>query len=171
MSDERKQESQGDPPPDWRSELGLGEEEKNFLDALWPNVSTLEGARDTSKLGALMALGVAIVTFMLWFLAMRRGQPVFHVTAWSAVDGVLFFLISARLLERPSRIAAIACLGLYIGRQGYQHFMLVPFPWGTLLALLTGVYLFNAVRASFSYHRLVKANRGSEKPRSRPRKS
>jgi hypothetical protein len=119
----------------------------------WPDVSTLDGARDAAKGGAAAAVMVAVVTTGLAIYA-AYSSPVWGViTPWSFVDAGLFAAIAFGIW-RLSRFAAVAGLALYLIEQASMFMTLGP--KNPVMALLFILFFVGGVRGTFGYHKLRK---------------
>ena len=129
--------------------------EKKAIDALWPDVSTLDGAHEAATEGAKAAFAVALLTLVFSLYAMYR-QPGYNITPRAIVDILLFSALAVGTL-RMSRITAGAALALYILERVYQIVTVGPGGLrGVLLMLFISYFLFQGVRGTFGHHRLIK---------------
>ena len=126
---------------------------RNFF---WPEVDTIENAKAASRTGAWAAIFVAAMTGIAAILS-YLGIQVFgqvKITMWSLIDCALFIVIAWGLF-RYSRVAAVIGLFLYIAE---RIDMLASGPIAGLLVTVIVILIFiGAVRGTFAYARLTKA--------------
>ena len=134
------------------------DKDKKKANFWWPDVSTLEQARSAAMGGAAVAGIVAAVTLAFTLYAVYK-EPVLNITAWSFLDAALFVVVAIGIW-RLSRTAAVAGLALYIVEQGYQ--LVSAGPKNPVMAILFILFLVNAIRGTFSYHRLKKVSAAAD---------
>jgi len=124
----------------------------NFI---WPDVSTLDGARSACRTGAAFAVIVAVLTGGVAILA-ALGVHLFPTSVFDAsalIDAALFAVV-AWGLYRYSRVAAVAGLVIYLAERVYMIASGVT--GGIPLAIIMTIGLLGAVRGAFAHHRLSK---------------
>ncbi|MES2459125.1 MAG: hypothetical protein V4671_00980 [Armatimonadota bacterium] len=122
----------------------------------WPPVSTREEARTATKGGVIVCGIIAVLTGALALYSLF-GKPILGITPASFIDVVLFAAIGFGIWKM-SRVAAVAGLIIYLIEQGYQWATIGP--KSPIVTLLFTLYLVNAVRGTFAYHRLSEVENG-----------
>lgn len=130
-------------------------QKKNF--GLLPRIESLSDAQEVGRQGTWAACFVAGMTTLLAlgsiFAPLPLGIP---VNVWSLIDAVIMGII-AWGIYRMSRIAAMAGLIYYIIGQVYMFSALEGKYKFSFVAILIILAFVNAVRGTFAYHRLRKA--------------
>ncbi|HTP69110.1 MAG TPA: hypothetical protein VMJ35_09425 [Dongiaceae bacterium] len=126
----------------------------------WPDVSTLEGAKEAARIGMWYAVFVAGVTTLFVLLAIF-GVSLMGTKPAALVDALLFVGVAYGLF-RNSRFAAVAGLVLFVFEKVY---MLVK--TGSVLSVgVLGVIItlgfVNSVRGTFAYAKLAGGTSSSD---------
>jgi ABC-type proline/glycine betaine transport system permease subunit len=122
---------------------------------LWPAVETAEQARAAARQGMWAAVIVAAIT-VLFVALMRVGVNPLEGTTFDAsalVDALLFAAI-AWGIQRGSRIAAVAGLGLYLVERAYLWSQTGVQVGGLFVAAALTLAFVHGVRGTFALQRL-----------------
>jgi hypothetical protein len=125
--------------------------EKKAANFYWPNVLTTEGARTAAKGGVTAACFVVAITSALALYGIFE-EPILNVTPWSFIDAFLFAVVAFGIWKM-SRVAAFAGLVLYLIEQAIAWATIGP--KAPVVAALFILLFVNALRGTFSYHRLM----------------
>jgi hypothetical protein len=131
---------------------------RNFF---WPNVDTLEGAKEATGYGIGAAIIVAVVTagFATWALV-SRSTVVGFVDARAYLDAALFSAVAFGIYKEK-RFAAIAGLTLYLLEKAYQIHATGQFQ-GAVLAVFFTIMFLSSVRGTFALHRFRNQSSGQQ---------
>lgn len=127
--------------------------EKRKTNMWWPDVSTLEAARQARMYGVWAAAITALLTSLLAAWSLGAGKEAFgFVDAWAFLDAAMFAAIGFGIYK-GSRFAALAGLILFVAEKILQVAMTGKLG-GFIMAFLFVLLYITAVRATFALHRL-----------------
>lgn len=122
---------------------------------IWPNVDDAGAAKNAARQGWSAAFLCAAVTvagvFINWNESKIDWLP---ADPWALVDAFLFTIIGWGVIQKTSRVAAVAGLLLYFFERLYAwsiHGVKSP-----VVAIILTLMFVNAVRGTFAYHKYVK---------------
>ena len=119
----------------------------------WPDVSTVEGAKEAARYGMWCAVFVAGATTLFVLLAIF-GVSLMGVKPTALVD-VLLFVGIAYGLSRNSRFAAVAGLALFILEKIYMLVTTRSVLSVGVVGIIIALGFLNSVRGAFSYWKLT----------------
>jgi hypothetical protein len=124
-----------------------------MANALWPDLTTVDVAKQSCKHAAVAAFIVAGITGIVAAIAVAGTVVIPGIDAWAFVDAGVFALLGFFVM-RCSRIAAVITLLVFV----VERLMMLASGGiaGLPVALILIVYLIGGVRGSFAYHRLSK---------------
>jgi len=118
----------------------------------WPDVSTLDAAKQAANATVAAAVMIAVVTLGLVIYSVLQ-EPILGVTVWSTVDIALYAVVAFGM-RKMSRVAAVAGFVLYLSSLAYQASE--KGLQNPVMALLFISFFITGIRGAFSYHRIVK---------------
>lgn len=120
---------------------------------LWPEVTTIAGARSAVMYGVWAALFSAIVTALLAAWALGSGRAALgFVNAWAFVDAAIFAAIAFGIYKE-SRVAAVFGLVFFVGEKILQV-MDTGSLRGSFVAIIIILCYAISVRGTVALHKL-----------------
>jgi hypothetical protein len=123
------------------------------VNAWWPDVSNREGAEKAIQYGFWAASIVASITAIVAFLAIVFHKAILGIDGMGLIDGVLFAVVGFGI-NRKSRVAAIAGLGLYVVERVYMLKNGGATSGGGFMTAILALYFLHGVRGTFAYRKL-----------------
>jgi len=124
----------------------------------WPDVSTVEGAKEAARYGMWCAVFVAGVTTLFVLLAIF-GTSLMGVKPAALVD-VLLFVGIAYGLSRTSRFAAVAGFALFIFEKIYMLATTRSVLSVGVMGVIIALGFLNSIRGTFAYYKLTAGEAG-----------
>lgn len=118
----------------------------------WPDVSDLDGAKETARYGMWCAVFVAGVTTFVVLLA-SFGISILGTKPSALLDAFLFAGIAFGL-SRYSRFAAVAGFVLFVFEKVYLFMKTGSFLSVGVLGILIALGFWNSIRGTFAYWKL-----------------
>ena len=119
----------------------------------WPDVSDLDGARDSTRYGMWCAIIVAALTAGLSVLTIM-GMGIRAISAYALIEAFAFAGI-AYGLSRYSRFAAVAGFVLYLADKIYAYVATGSILGVGVLAVVVLFGFLNGMRGAFAYQKLL----------------
>lgn len=126
---------------------------KKKSNALWPDVSTIKGARSAAMFGFWAATFTAAVTALVAAWALGSGKAALGFIDASAFLDALLFAAVAFGIYKESRFAAIAGLLLFIAEKIYQIAATGAFRGAYIAFALLFCYVIS-IRGTFALRKL-----------------